>query len=83
MENARRRSARMVSVRRNPVEAPVEGADDAIGGHRPEPALPGVEEGLKHRAPCYTERLMRTTFDTRKRSCLKRAGRVAACALDH
>jgi hypothetical protein len=32
---------------------------------------------------CYTERLMRTIIDTRKRGCLKRASRVAAFALDH
>ena len=33
--------------------------------------------------PCYTERRMQTIFDTRKRSGLKRGGRVVACALDH
>ena len=74
---------RRMAVLRNPVESPLERADDAIGGDGGEPAFPGMEEGLKHRPPCYTERLMRTIFDTRKRSGQKRAGRVAACALDH
>ena len=32
----------------DPVQSPFERADNAIGGHRREPALPRVEEGLKH-----------------------------------
>src|SRR6185295_17277599 len=42
-----------MTVLRNPVEPPVERTHDAIGRHRREPALPGVEEGLQHRSRSY------------------------------
>src|SRR6516164_4706163 len=37
-------------VLRNPVEPPVERPDDAVRGHRGQPALPRVEEGFAHRS---------------------------------
>src|SRR6185295_4373162 len=42
-----------MTVLRNPVEPPVERTHDAIGRHRREPALPGVEEGLQHCSRSY------------------------------
>ena len=42
---------------RQPVEPPVEGANDAIGRGSGEPPFPRVEENLKHPVPCYTQRI--------------------------
>src|SRR3989454_2744607 len=51
-DDLRRRGAG-VTVVGNPVEPPVERAHNAIRGDRCEPALPGVEEGLKHPPRSY------------------------------
>lgn len=46
-----RAERRRRAVWRNPVESPLERADDAIFGDGGEVAFPGVEEGLKHPVP--------------------------------
>ena len=82
------------SVRRNPVEAPFERADHAIGGDRREPPLPGVEEGLKHSPSMLYSSVRRSKglsstcrshvlhSDTRKWTGRKRVTRVGGVVLD-
>ena len=71
-----------VTVRPNPVQAPLEGAHDAVRADGDEPALPGVEEFLEHFRSCYTLRAMSFMPDMRKCCWRKRASHVGGVAFE-